>query len=88
MEKENEDTEEKVVNLLSGAQIGALVAQWLRIHVQCRSHEMVVQSLGWEDFVRGGNDNDSSILSTHAGRINRGPGRGEEVASGWRHQGC
>ena len=40
MEKENEDTEEKVVNLLSGAQIGAfLVAQWLRIHMQCRSHE-------------------------------------------------
>ena len=40
MEKDNEDTEEKVVNLLSGVQIGAsLVAQWLRIHMQCRSHK-------------------------------------------------
>ena len=35
MEKDNEDTEEKVVNLLSGVQIGAsLVAQWLRIHMR------------------------------------------------------
>ena len=49
---------------------------------------MQVQSLGWEDFQEEETITHSSILSTHAGGINRGPERREEVASGWRYQGC
>ena len=118
MDTDNEDTEKKVVNLLSGVQIGAsLVAQWLRIHLQCRSHERCrfspwVGKIPWRRkrqptpvFLPGESHGQRSLvgcspwgrkesdmalkqLSTHAGGIHRGPGRGQEVASGWRHQGC
>ena len=57
-------------------------------HAMQESREMQVQSLGWEDFQEEETITHSSILSTHAGGINRGPERREEVASGWRYQGC
>ena len=43
----------------------------------------------WWAMVHGVTESDTTLkqLSTHAMGINRGPGRGEEVASGWRHQG-
>ena len=44
----------------------------------------------WWAAVLGVAESDMALkqLSTHAGGIHRGPGRGQEVASGWRHQGC
>ena len=44
--------------------------------------------MGCSPWGRKESDMTLKQLSTNTGGIHRGPGRGQEVASGWRHQGC